>query len=88
MMRIKYQKTHIDGEYKTEGFLKSYKKGLICGIFNVNTLTYKVTSHLGSEVIAEGTATSRHKLLKKLKEIYISLGCPDLEEEERVERLK
>jgi hypothetical protein len=84
MNRIKYVKLTEPGVYQTEAFLKTLKKGLVIGIFNELTLTYKVTSHLGTEVIAEGTATSRHKLLKKLKEVYVSLGCPDIETEKRV----
>lgn len=82
--RLKYVKVN-DTQYKTEGFIKTYAKGEVIALFDVSNNTFKITSSLGTETLAEGTATSPHKIKIKIKETLIKLGA-DFQKETRQPR--
>lgn len=72
--RLKYVKVN-ETMFKTEGYIKTYAKGEVVALFDISNNTFKITSSLGTEVIAEGTATSPHKIKIKIKEALTKLGA-------------
>jgi hypothetical protein len=88
--RLKYVKTS-EGNFTTEGYIQTLLKGPVRAYYNTEAKSWKITSSLGTELIAEGTLTVDksidHKLKIAIKKQLLKLGAL-FHKEKRKKRLE
>ena len=77
--RIKYVKV-TEMIFKTEGRIKTFAHGEVDVSFNLEDNSFKITTSSGSIVLAEGKATSPHKVKIKIRQALTKLGIPHSKE--------
>jgi hypothetical protein len=70
-------------QYISLRYIPTQTKGLVRAFFDTKAKVYKIVSETTNEVVAEGTATSPHKLKLKIKKALEILGAIEEKTETR-----